>query len=199
MLNSEVLVLNKSFQPINVINLRRALTMLYADIAYALDEQYQMFNFESWSELSAGAHNEWIGTSTGKLRVPRLLVLQIYNRVPAGRVRFSRRNIYVRDEHTCQYCGKEGHRTEFNLDHVIPRSQGGGTNWENIVCSCIKCNTRKGGRTPKQAGMHLKRQPVQPSWHDLTKIPIISVKHTLWEPFLNPVDASYWNTELLEE
>ena len=81
----------------------------------------------------------------------------------------------------------------------MPRSQGGGTNWENIVCSCIKCNTQKGGRTPKQAGMHLKRLPKQPSWHDLTQLPIISVKHTLWEPFLNPVDASYWNTELLEE
>jgi len=199
MLNSDVLVLNKSFQPNNVINLRRGLSMLYSDIAYALDEQYQMFNFESWSELSAETHNDWIGTSNGRLRVPRLLVLQIYNRVPAGRVRFSRRNIFVRDEHTCQYCSKQGHRIEFNLDHVLPRSQGGGTNWENIVCSCVKCNTHKGGRTPKQAGMQLKRQPKQPTWHDLTRLPIISVKHTLWEPFLNPVDASYWNTELIQE
>ena len=198
MLNSEVLVLNKSFQPVNVINVKRGLTMLYAGIAHALDEQYQIFDFESWSELSSEAHAESIGTAAGKLRVPRVLVLQLYNRVPTGRVRFSRRNIYVRDNHTCQYCGKRGPKVELNLDHVIPRSQGGATTWENVVCSCIKCNTKKGGRTPRQANMQLEPWPCRPDWHDLSRIPIVGPRHALWEPFLNPVDASYWNTELLE-
>ena len=199
MLNSEVLVLNKSFQPVNVINVKRGLTMLYAGIAHALDEQYQIFDFESWSELSSEAHAESIGTVAGKLRIPRVLVLQLYNRVPAGRIRFSRRNIYARDGYTCQYCGKHGRGVELNLDHVIPKSQGGATTWENVVCSCVKCNTRKGGRTPQQAKMRLRQEPVRPVWNQLGQVPSVQPRHTQWEPFLNPVDASYWNTELLNQ
>ena len=81
-----------------------------------------------------------------------------------ARVRFSRLNIYARDRNTCQYCGRRPPRAELNLDHVIPRSRGGVTNWENVVCSCVPCNLKKGGRTPDEARMRLLRHPIRPRW-----------------------------------
>ena len=199
MIRSEVLVLNKSFQPVNVIDLKRGLCMLYTGLAHALDEQYQMFDFESWQSLSVETRDDCIGTTAGVLKIPRILVLQAYNRIPVGRVRFSRRNIYARDGSTCQYCGKTGASSEFNLDHVIPRSQGGKTTWENVVCSCVKCNSRKGGRTPEQAGMRLLSRPKRPSWHELGRKSKFVAQHDSWLPFIDPANASYWNTELIEE
>jgi 5-methylcytosine-specific restriction endonuclease McrA len=111
-------------------------------------------------------------------------------------VRFSRHNIFTRDDHTCQYCGGLFARAELNLDHVVPRSQGGKTNWENVVTSCVSCNSRKGGRTPVQAGIRLVRPPRKPTWAELVHPPRFRARYREWLPFLNPVDASYWNTEL---
>jgi 5-methylcytosine-specific restriction endonuclease McrA len=95
--------------------------------------------------------DEGVGTPDGKILVPRVILLQGYDRVPRRHVRYSRVNIFARDSYTCQYCGGKPHRSKLNLDHVIPRSLGGRTTWENVVCSCIDCNRRKGGRTPRSA------------------------------------------------
>jgi len=119
-------------------------------------------------------------------------------RVPKRQVRFSRFNIYARDKLTCQYCHRRLPRQELNLDHVIPRSQGGVSTWENVVCSCHECNRRKGGRTPQQAGMLLARNPVRPQWTPFMQESFSLSRYREWTPFLNTVDASYWNTELLE-
>jgi 5-methylcytosine-specific restriction endonuclease McrA len=132
------------------------------------------------------------------LKVPRVVVLQAYDRMPRTQVRFSRQNVYLRDGFTCQYCGKRFARHQLNLDHVVPRSKGGRTNWENIVCSCVRCNLTKGGRTPAQARMTLLRAPKKPSWTSLTPT-IGKVPYKEWLPFLDPVAASYWNTELEDE
>ena len=155
--------------------------MLYSDIAYALDEQYQMFNFQSWSELSAETHNEWIGTSNGRLRVPRLLVLQVYNRVPAGRVRFSRRNIFVRDEHTCQYCGSNAE----TVDHVVPRSRGGRHTWDNVVAACRRCNGGKRDRLLGETTMRLARAPGPPPASTWIEVAVGTVP-SAWTPYLAP-------------
>ena len=92
-----------------------------------------------------------VGIVGGVIRVPRVLLLIAYERVPKRHVRFSRFNIYARDNNTCQYCARRLPRTELNLDHVIPRSRGGLSTWENVVCSCHSCNRRKGGQTPEEA------------------------------------------------
>jgi hypothetical protein len=97
-----------------------------------------------------------------------------------------------------QYCSKTLPRSQLNLDHVVPRSQGGRTSWENVVCSCVKCNLTKGGRRPEQAGMKLLKVPARPSWSSLTPS-FGKVPYKEWLPFLDPVTASYWNTELLDE
>ena len=190
-----VLVLNRSYQPVSVARVQRAFGLLYSGAAMALDEQFQSFDFNDWSELAAQVGDDVIHTTRLSLRVPRVVVLQAYDRMPRTRVRFSRQNIYLRDNFTCQYCRKRFARSKLNLDHVVPRSQGGRTSWENVVCSCIKCNLAKGGRTPFQAGIRLLKVPKRPSWHTLAPI-LGRVPYREWLPFVDPVAASYWNTEL---
>jgi 5-methylcytosine-specific restriction endonuclease McrA len=193
---SRVLVLNRSFMPIQVTSVKRAFCMLYLDIARVVDKQYQLFDFESWSRLAAEANDDTMGTVDRLIRVPRVVLLQAYDRLPKKQIRFSRYNIFARDRNTCQYCGRKFQKSELNLDHVIPRSQGGHTTWENIVCSCMACNRRKGGRTPREAGMLLVRKPGRPHWTECLNIPSTSPLYREWLPFLNIVDFSYWNVEL---
>ncbi len=196
MLNSGVLVLNRSFFPVHVTSVRRAFCLLYSGIAKAINSQYELFDFQSWSELSVHAHDETVGLVGRMIRVPRVVVLTAYDRVPRRNVRFSRRNIFLRDRNTCQYCGKSFSTADLNLDHVIPRSRGGVTSWENIVCSCIRCNKRKGGNLPQAVGMRLVVRPSKPRWSPRFAFTPRGNVHREWLPFLNLVDFSYWNLEL---
>ena len=196
MLNSKVLVLNRHYLPVHVTSVRRAFAMLYQGVAQAVDESYQTFDFESWSELSVSVHQESLGLVDRAIRVPRVILLQTYDRVPRRQVRFNRFNVYARDRNTCQYCGRRFARCDLNLDHVVPRSQGGRSTWENIVCSCQACNRRKGGRTPRQAGMMLLRRPRRPDWTPFVLETFSPRRYREWLPFLSTVDAAYWNTEL---
>ena len=125
MLSTSVLVLNRLYQPVHVTSVRRAIILIYRGAAKAVDEQYQTFDFESWAELAVAIHHESIGTSSKRLRVPRVILLQAYDHLPRAKVRFSRLNIYARDSNTCQYCAQQLPRTMLNLDHVIPRAKGG--------------------------------------------------------------------------
>src|SRR4051812_16323788 len=121
MLNSAVLVLNRNYQPVHVTSVRRAFTLLYSGLARAIDSQYRLYDFDSWSALSAANH-EAISTISRSIRVPRVVVLSAFEHLPKGRVRFSRINIYARDADTCQYCGQQLKRSQLNLDHVVPRT-----------------------------------------------------------------------------
>ncbi|MBI2374699.1 MAG: HNH endonuclease [Deltaproteobacteria bacterium] len=200
MLDGGVLVLNRNFQPVHVTSVRRAVSLLYTGAAKAVDESFQTFDFESWAALGAELGDDDVIHSISRaFKVPRVIVLQVFDRFPRSRVRFSRQNIYLRDGLTCQYCGRRHARSGLNLDHVIPRSKGGRTAWENVVCCCIPCNVRKGGRTPEEAGMRLLKTPVRPRWSPFTRDLDGRRAHEAWRPFLNLVDASYWNTELIED
>jgi 5-methylcytosine-specific restriction endonuclease McrA len=170
--------------------------MLYQGIARAVDAQYQTFDFESWSALSVAVHQDSLGLVDRAIRVPRVILLQSYDRVPRRQIRFNRFNVYARDRNTCQYCGRRFPRPDLNLDHVIPRSQGGRSTWENIVCSCQTCNRRKGGRTPRQAKMLLLRPPRRPEWTPFVLNAFDMRGYREWLPFLSTADAAYWNTEL---
>jgi 5-methylcytosine-specific restriction endonuclease McrA len=194
MLSSAVLVLNRSYQPVHVTTAKRALGLLYAGVVRVIDREFQTFDFESWASLGAAAGSELVRTPTRVIAVPRVVVLQMFDRVPRVKVRFSRLNIYTRDDDTCQYCGARRPRPGLNLDHVVPRSQGGRTTWENVVCCCYECNLRKGGRTPAQAGMRLRRAPTRPVWS--FRAPGGNIRYREWLPYLTLVDASYWDVEL---
>jgi 5-methylcytosine-specific restriction endonuclease McrA len=199
LLNTKVLILNRSYLPVHVTSVRRAFSLLYQGVAHAVDEQYRTFDFESWRDLSAELHHERVRVVGGFIRVPRVLLLIAYERVPKRHVRFSRFNIFARDANTCQYCGGRFRRSELNLDHVIPRSRGGQSLWENIVCSCHDCNRRKGGRTPEEARMTLIRRPLRPQWTPFSADVFSFRGYREWMPFLNTVDSAYWNTELLQD
>ena len=198
-LNTKVLILNRSYLPVHVTSVKRAFALLYQGVARAVDEQYRTFDFDSWRDLAIEVEHERLGIVGGLIRVPRVMLLIAYERVPKRHVRFSRFNIYARDNNTCQYCGKRFSRSELNLDHVLPRSRGGSSIWENVVCSCHTCNRRKGGRTPEEAKMLLMRRPRRPEWTPLTTEVSLFRRYRQWMPFLNTVDVAYWNTELIDD
>jgi len=198
MLSSAVLVLNRSYQPVHITTARRALALLYTGVVRAIDREFQTLDFSSWAALGAAAGSDVVNTPTRTIAIPRVIILQVYDRIPRAKVRFSRLNIYARDNNCCQYCGRRLPRSELNLDHVVPRSQGGRTHWDNVVCCCLECNLRKGGRTPEQAGLRLRQAPTRPTWTPVFRTPTGRIRYREWLPYLSLVDASYWNTELEE-
>src|SRR5438445_620592 len=118
---------------------------------------------------------------------------RIHNLLQKKKVKLTRHNVFERDKNTCQYCGDIFDRSELNLDHVVPRDRGGTTTWENVVCSCIACNTRKGNRLPRETHMSLIRKPKRPKWRPFVQITFSAPQHDLWKHF---VDLAYWNVEL---
>ncbi len=195
-LDTRVLVLNKVYLPVHVISAKRAFCMVFRGVAKFVDKEYRTFDFQSWAALSVATDDESVGMVGRVIRVPRVILLQTYDRLPKKQVRFSRFNIYARDKNTCQYCARRLPKGDLNLDHVIPRSRGGLTTWENVVCCCIACNRKKGGMTPAEAKMHLVRKPVRPHWAECLNISLRHPTYREWLPFLNIVDFSYWNVEL---
>jgi len=199
MLNSAVLVLNRSWMPIHITTAKRAFCLLYIGVAKALDEQFEMFNFDDWAELKPNDGEPVAGLVNGVIKIPKVIVLLTYDRMPKRTVRFSRKNIYLRDKYTCQYCGRKSSAGELNIDHIIPRSRGGRSTWDNVVCSCHECNRKKGGSTPEEAGMSLIRKPRKPRWTPYLGFQFDPQRYKEWLPFLNFIDVAYWNVELLEE
>jgi 5-methylcytosine-specific restriction endonuclease McrA len=172
--------------------------MVCRGVAKVVDEQYKTFDYASWSQITVEQRDDGIGLVNRLIKIPRVIILIAYDRVPKSQVRFTRANIFARDRNICQYCGKAFIRNELSIDHVIPRSYGGKSLWDNVVCSCFSCNRKKGGQTPKQAGMKLLSPPHKPRWTPLSRIPFQDIKRKEWLPFLSIIDISYWNTELQE-
>jgi 5-methylcytosine-specific restriction endonuclease McrA len=197
MLDQPVLVLNRLWQAVNVCSVRRAFMLLcqgHAQVVNADGGNFFTHDFHGWRELSEREPEpEMVHTISFKIRIPRVIVLLVFDRLPKKEVKFTRHNIYERDKDTCQYCGRVFDRSELNLDHVVPRDKGGQTSWENIVCSCIRCNTKKGNRLPQEAGMHLIRKPSRPRWRPFIHITFGTPHHESWRHF---VDLAYWNVEL---
>ena len=137
MLNSTVLVLNRSFLPIHVASVRRSFSLVYQGGAKVVNDRYETFDFDSWMAQAGAAGLPCIGTTSGPVPIPKVIVLTVYDRMPRRMVRFSRGNIFSRDAFTCQYCGERPPRAELNLDHVVPRTLKGRTTWENVVCCCV--------------------------------------------------------------
>jgi len=200
-LNQQVLVLNRLWQAVNVCSVRRALTLLFEGHAQVVwndgDGTFQTFDFWEWRDFSRQQpHPESIGTVSFRIRIPRVILLLMFDRLPKKEVKFTRHNIFERDKNTCQYCGGTFDRKDLNLDHVIPRDRGGPTSWENIVCSCVACNTRKANRIPQEAGMSLIRKPRRPKWRPFVQINVDVPYPDSWKHFL---DLAYWNVELGED
>lgn len=196
MTDGAVLVLNNLYQAVQITGVRRAFRLFCAGRARAVAPDFTTYDFENWCDLPPGAGDEVIRTPRRAIRVPRVIQLLHYDRVPYREVRFTRRNIFYRDRNRCQYCGRSFPQRELNLDHVIPLSRGGSSCWENVVCACVSCNGRKGNRTPQEAGMSLIRPPRKPAGHPVLRAAWIGPHYEQWRTYL---DVAYWNVELSEE
>ncbi len=191
-----VLVLNRVWQPVNVVGVRRALGLLcqgHADVIDAVHETYRVMNAEEWIEDSMErppTEDEVVVRSVRlSLRVPQVLLLKFYDKVPIEEVRLSRKAIFERDGYRCQYCGKVFPESELNIDHVIPRHFGGKTTWENLVTSCVGCNSKKANRLPHQAGFRLRRKPSKPRARPMVCRLINGEHHPAWRPFVSKLTA----------
>jgi 5-methylcytosine-specific restriction endonuclease McrA len=205
-LASKVLVLNRLYRPIGVITARDAFVKLYIEIAEVVTVEngsYSNYDFNSWADISdlrekleeLGDLDDVVYTERLTLIVPRVIRLIKYDRMPKQTLKLTRRNVYIRDENTCQYCGKKLPTDKLNIDHVVPKSQGGKNTWENLVCSCFNCNSKKAGKTPVQARMKLKKPALKPKFNPALKVHISSRKYEAWTSFIS---ESYWNIELEE-
>ncbi len=197
-LESQVLVLNRLWQPVNTCTARRAVKLLFLGQAQVVhrgeDSCYTTHDAASWLEASRrGA----IRTDAGHIRsiktdflVPEIIVLCFYDRFPKKDVKFTRHNIFVRDRHTCQYCGRIFDPKDLNLDHVIPRDKGGRTTWENVVASCIRCNSRKANKLPHEARMFPLHAPRAPKWRPFHSSIRPQAPHVSWRDFLEVADGT---------
>lgn len=197
-MSSDVLVLNRSFYAIHITSWQRAVSLVYQDHARVVDQEYHTYNFEDWRALSAGMRESVAGfvhTPTFRIALPEVIALRSYDRLPVSEVKFTRRNIYEHYGYRCCYCGKKFPTNGLNLEHVIPASRGGTTDWTNIVTSCIACNLKKANRLPAEAGMKLLLPPTKPRWRGRVSVvlrPGFKVRAT-WQRF---IDTVYWNAEL---
>jgi len=191
-LQRPTLVLNRNWQPVNVATVARALVLLWNESARVVDPaDYQQYDWDDWAAFQPAVDEPCVRSVHLRIRVPEVVTLRDFDRLPAAAVTFSRRNIFKRDHFTCQYCGKQPGVNELTLDHVKPRSQGGESRWDNCVLACVDCNHRKADRTPQQARMRLRRAPVQPKWNPLYAAHEVRIKS--WSKFIS---EAYWNAEL---
>jgi len=168
MLQTPVLVLNATYEPVNVCGARRALVLILKGAALAEEE------------LAKEVHS-----TTLVIRVPSVIRLLAYHRIPYQTRVLSRRNILIRDHYTCQFCAEALTSSELTLDHVLPRSQGGKSSWENLVACCYACNNRKGDRTPEQARMKLLRAPRPFNLHTNRHLMrLMAHSDSLWRKYL---------------
>src|SRR4029077_12506891 len=164
-LEHSTLVLNRNWQPVNGASVERALGLLWKEAPRVIDvANYQTFSWSDWSKLCPSEGDAFVQSVRIRLRVPEVITLVDYDRQPSMAVTFSRRNIFKRDRFVCQYCGNQPGSDELTIDHIVPRAQGGVSIWTNCVRACVACNKRKADRTPRQAGMTLRREAIRPTW-----------------------------------
>lgn len=193
-LTRPTLVLNRNWQPVSVASVARSLSLVAAERARIVDPtDFQQYDWTNWAKLIPQNDEPFIQAVTFRIRVPEVITLTEYNRVPRNLVAFNRRNLFKRDGYTCQYCNARPGSEELTIDHILPRSRGGTSTWENCVLACLQCNKRKADKTPAEAHMPLLRPTYRPTWQPLytqNRVRIAS-----WSKFLS---EAYWTVELDE-
>lgn len=174
MTEAQTLVLDQSYQPLKVVSWQRAIELLTLGKCEVVEE-----------------YDQEVRSAYLVIKIPAVVRLIRAFRRRKKPVKFSRVNVYARDDYKCMYCNKACSMSELTYDHVLPRSQGGKTTWTNIVSACATCNSRKAGRTPEQAGMKLRKQPVQP-----TATPAVMIQVSRKNIPQAWTDYLYWTNEL---
>jgi len=198
-LGSSVLVLNRMYVAVRVVNVRRAFVMLYresAEVIHVENGGYANYDFQTWCELSqcwceesslldGRDHGDWVRAVRYRIQAPRIIRLLRFDQTPRQTIRLNRKTLFARDSNRCQYCGKAYPLSQLSFDHVTPRSRGGATCWENVVTCCLNCNVRKGDRTPQEAGMRLQVRPAKPKHNPMLRIKLGNPRYQVWQPFLS--------------
>lgn len=200
--HKKCLVLNKNWRPIDTIPLEEAITKVYNTYEDGTPKariieptSYQAFTWEDWSRLKpAEGDDKILGASNVYFKIPEIILLSRFEKLPKPKANFSRRMLYKRDKMQCQFCGCKPGSEELTIDHVTPRAQGGKSTWENCVLACVACNRKKADKTPDQAGMKLLNVPKKPANQMFRFDTHVRVKS--WEAFLG---VAYWNVELENE
>ena len=167
------LLLDSTFFPVNVVTWQKAMILLLTNRAEVVDEY----------------RDQTVRSVCQSFQLPK--ILRLFSRHKGNKsVKFTRVNIYLRDNYRCQYCTKKFPFAELTFDHIFPRSRGGVTTWENVVTSCRKCNTKKGAKTPKEADMVLMQKPKKPSWSAELCLKIKNSDPIDWHNWLPSKEAS---------
>ncbi|WP_145265031.1 HNH endonuclease [Calycomorphotria hydatis] len=191
-LRQPTLVLNRNWQPVGVASVARSLVMLFNETARVVDPtDYQLYSWEDWARLEPEDGEPVVKTVRFEIRVPEVITLTKYDRLHRRTVPFTRRNLFRRDQFTCQYCGAKPGSTELTIDHVLPKSKGGKTSWENCVLACVRCNHRKADRMPGEHGFKLHHKPKQPNWNPIYAARNVRIES--WDRFLS---EAYWNVNI---
>jgi 5-methylcytosine-specific restriction endonuclease McrA len=202
--NRRVLVLNQGWQPVGVINLAEAITKLFGEYtktdlrpaepkALIVDpNSFETLTWEDWADIKPKDGEEFISSINESFRIPEVITLTRYNKMPKHRVTFSRRAIYKRDDYTCQYCGCCPGSQELTIDHVLPRSKGGETTWLNCVLACLDCNGKKADKNLAEFGKKLLREPFKPKYQMFKG----DITCGSWKKFIS---EAYWNVEMVND
>jgi hypothetical protein len=190
-----VLVLNRHWQAIDVKSPAETFSMLVNGSATALDikadEELRPVTWEEWMSLPVREGDYAVGTVRGGIRVPTVIVLARFDKVPKRRPKFCARAIWERDAGTCQYTGRKLRPSEGNIDHIIPRSRGGKTSWENCVLADKRVNSRKGNRLPEEVGLRLLRAPTAPKEVPMSTLIRNHYRVREWDIFIGKDERSH--------
>lgn len=178
-LSASVLVLNKNYIPIDTCSARDAIVLVYKGAAKVVNQEYQAFDFKEWEKYSKENPGDKINSPTTSIIVPDTILVMNYADYPKRRIilKYSRRNVFMRDHLTCQYCGKKGTVDTLTIDHIVPKSKGGLNTYENVVSACKPCNNKKRDRYLSESGMKLLSTPIAPNWYNKVR------NHNSWEKF----------------
>jgi len=189
---SRVLVLNRNWQAVNIVGVRRAFSLLWQDharVVNSFDGSFAPMNTSEWLEYSGSApvHSgaEYVRTIRMNILLPKILLLNEFDRLPITEVKFNRQSVFERDNYTCQYTGRVFKAKDLTLDHVIPRDRGGRTTWENLVTCSREINSLKANRLPHEAGLKLIRKPERPKWRPFVAVVCGSDIDEAWRNFLH--------------
>lgn len=180
MIKSTTLVINRNYQPVSTICVKKAITLLYKEIAVVIHNSEE-YDWNYWVECPI-QDDDIIQSVNFKMKLPEVIKIQTYSGYRPKNTKFSKRAVFLRDQHQCQYCGIHLNSKSITLDHILPVSRKGATTWSNCVTCCVKCNTKKGNKLLYETGMSLLKTPIKPN------LPILcgkSVPFESWRSYLN--------------
>jgi 5-methylcytosine-specific restriction endonuclease McrA len=183
-LSNPVLILNKNWQAIKVRSVKTAIRIVSRERAVIVDvNTYELYTWDKWIQIKVTDEDSSIKTARTRIKSPEVILLTKYGKVPVGDIRLTKKNIFIRDGYRCQYTGDIIDKKEADIDHIIPKSRGGKSTWDNLVVSTKKINRKKANKTPEEAGLKLIKKPKKPDYRSIIFDPRKKIP-TSWEKFI---------------